>query len=227
MRGTTLKRGKLYCTGFNTQILFKHCRNCRRSTGKHCMTESICSLFASKLANVLSFLCPYALGNGDYKGLALLHKLCHAVFHIFIIKRNLGKKNHSRTLAVVTLCKSTCRSKPACISAHDFHNSHTLKVVNKAVAHKLLCNCGNKFCRTAKAGGVVGCYKVVINGFGNAHKLDIRLFKFIVYAELFHGVHGIISADIEKALDVILFKNLKKLLVNFISFYRFGKLKTA
>ena len=66
---------------------------------------------------------------------------------------------------------------------------------------------------------MIGHGKVVVNGLGNAHKFDIAAGQQAVIIQLFDGIHGIISADIEEILHFQLFQDRKDLIIN-----RFGAL---
>ena len=83
------------------------------------------------------------------------------------------------------------------------------------------------FCRGTIAGAVVGYRQIVINGLGNAHEtLRLVMCRRIIGQHL-HRIHGIISARIEQALDIMLLHDLENLLVHILMTFNLGHLETA
>ena len=61
---------------------------------------------------------------------------------------------------------------------------------------------------------MVGDAQVVVNGLGNADDLDVQLLLPKIGGELLHGVHGIVSADVEKRTDLAALQAVHDLLVH-------------
>ena len=98
--------------------------------------------------------------------LHLLHKGIH-------VKGYLGKEQHVRSLAVLSLCQGSSPCQPARVPAHDLQDGHVLLVIYKAVPDNLFCNSADILGRASVSRGMVRGCQVIVNGLGHAHEANL------------------------------------------------------
>ena len=130
------------------------------------------------------------------------------------VKRVLGQINKVGRDAVYGASDRRGGSEPARVASHYLNYGDCGEGVYRAVAYDLLHGDGNVFRRRAEAGGVVGHYKVVVNGLGNAHYTHFVIVRAGVLRKLGGGVHRIVAADVEKVADVVFSEYGKQLFVH-------------
>ena len=89
-----------------------------------------------------------------------------------LIKRNFGKKDKIRSSSANILRQRTSRREPACIATHGLDKRYIFGVVDTAIAGELGGHGRNESRRAAKAGGVIGSFEVIVDGFGHANNAN-------------------------------------------------------
>ena len=92
------------------------------------------------------------------------------------------------------------------MSAHYLDYGHRFDGVYRAVADYLLNGGCHVLRRRAEAGCVVGDRQVVVDGLGYADDPHLRASADKEGGELDDGVHGVVTANVEKGLYPVLFK---------------------
>ena len=144
----------------------------------------------------------------------LLHYLYHIIGKSIEIKSYLGQvyKVGATSISVFS-GKSRTGCQPAGMTAHYLNNGHHVGIIYIGILADLHAGSGNKFCRASEAGTMVGSEKIVVDSFGNSHNAALISYLLHVLAYLIAGIHGIVSAIIEKVPHVIFFKYLKNSLI--------------
>ena len=100
--------------------------------------------------------------------------------------------------------QSSGGGQPACITSHDFHDGNGRNGVYRTVADDLLHLGCDKLSGAAEAGSVVGAGQVVVDSLGETNHTHIVIVSGDIAAQLFDGIHGIVTADIEEVTNVVL-----------------------
>ena len=74
---------------------------------------------------------------------------------------------------------------------------------------------------------MIGECKVVINGLGASYESDGGSGDDRIIGKLLDGIHRIVSADVDEAVDLELIEHLEDLLVKFLVLIDIGELITA
>ena len=74
---------------------------------------------------------------------------------------------------------------------------------------------------------MVGKSKVVINGLGTSDETNLGAGNYSVIGKLLDGIHRVISADVDKAIDLKFIEHLEDLLVKLFVLIDVGELVTT
>ena len=201
MSGASLHQVQLNGANLASDLLLDQTLQNLGSSGKSRMAEYIHSS-ALALAQVGTIRILDALtdcNNDSIFGFQTALNICDEAVGI---KGTLAKINQLRAAAVVFTGKCCCCGQPACISAHDFDNGDCRNVINLAVTHDFGKGCRNIFSCGTKARTMVGHWQVVVDSLWCAH--NIQVFDAMladVSRQLVHGIHRVVSADIDKIPD--------------------------
>ena len=176
-----------------------------------------------QLAHIAAVCQADPLRNSNHNGLFFLQKTPYLLHKLLHIKGKLRQINEIRPFTILSLGKSGCTCEPSGIPSHDLNDSYkSLSIFQGiAVADDLLCGGSDVLGSTSVARCVIGQSQIVVNGLGNADELcGIALYNGVI-GKLFDGVHGVVAADVNKALDLQLVQDPKDLFKNFRIFMDF------
>ena len=176
------------------------------------VAENVHSAGLSAGTDVLAVCKSDTLGYRYENSGMLLESRLNVVNEALLVKYTLGKVYKVGTLAV--FCgKSGGSGKPACISAHDLDDSNRVHSINVDVAYDLADGGSDELGCTAESGSMVGSHKVVVNSLGNTYYAKLVVVGCRISRKLENGIHRIIAADIEEISDIVLFEDLKDLVI--------------
>ena len=101
------------------------------------------------------------------------------------------------------------------MASHDLDDGDRSLLIDRGIKNDLADSGSNIFCSASESGGVVREDKVVIDRFWNPNEFHTASDFFRVAGELVHGIHGVISAHVEKVTDVHLAEVVKDRRINF------------
>ena len=182
-----------------------HVRQVACGSGQLLMAEGIDIIGGtSQLADITAVLDADTLRNCDNDYILPGQKLAHLCGKLFDVKGPLRQIDQIRSVAVLSAGQCSCTGQPSGIAAHDLYDDHLLFFIREAKAvpdHFFGRGC-NVFCGTSIARRMVGQGQVVVNGLRNAHELLGLPRQNCIIRQFFDRVHGIISADINKAFNI-------------------------
>ena len=74
---------------------------------------------------------------------------------------------------------------------------------------------------------MVGYRQVIVNGLGNAHETLRLVVRCRIIGQHLHRIHGIVTARVEQALDIMLLHDLENLLIYILMSFNLGHFETA
>ena len=163
----------------------------------------------------------------DDDGLFLSYQFLYFFQKNIHIERNLRQIDQIRTFAVFTLGKYCRTGQPAGISSHDLDDRHALHLIDQTITYQFLGNGGNIFCSAAVTGRMIRTLQVIIDRLGHTDKTDQTVNCLGIIGKLFYGVHGVITADIEKCRNLQFFQNCKYFLIDSFIFTALRQLIAA
>ena len=183
----------------------------------------------AELHDVLSVRRADALGDADDDGILLLEEalaFCDKGVHI---KGKLREVDGIRAVAVLTLGERGRAGQPAGVPAHDLNDDDLAVRVSHgpAVADNLLYGGSDVLRGGAVARRVVGQREVIVDRLRAADKADLRARDNAVVRQLLDRVHRVVAADVDKAVDLEILKDLEDLLIERLVLMDLRKLVAA
>ena len=230
MGSCSLKSGELDRACLAAKACGKDVRENSCRTGKLLMSECVYVINAvAKLHDELSVSSLDTFRDTDNDGVLILQKLL-ALFYKFIdIKCDLRKINGIRTCAVFTLCKAGSACEPSCIAAHDLNDRDRAVCCEDrhTVADDFLHGSTDVLRCRAVTRCMVRQSEVIVNSLRAADETDFGACQHSVIGKLLDRIHGVISADIDEAVDFKIVKDTEDLVKCLSVLVNFRELETA
>ena len=170
-----------------------------------------------KLADKRAFRVVDPLGDADYQIGHGFQRRPHRLDKFIRIKGSFRQIDKDRIVSLKFSGKGGCGGQPSGVTSHDLNDSDRFfAVIYRGVQSDLAHRGGDVFCRASESRCVVREYQVVVDGLGDPDETDLAADLIGVCRQLAHGVHGVVSADVEKETDMILFKSLKDAGIYFV-----------
>ena len=230
MRCAALERTELDRAGLAAHLAADEIRQVRRRAGELLVAERVHIVGAAAgLAHIGAVRQADALGDGDEHGVLVLEQAAHLRQERLDVKGHFGQIDEIDALAVLALGQRGRAGEPARVAAHDLDDRDQLLLVGEAVAvaDDLLDGGGDVLRRAAVARCVVGQGEVVVDRLGHAEEALRLAGEQRVVGELLDGVHRVVAADVDEALDVELVENVEDLDVDVLILVDGGQLVAA
>ena len=155
------------------------------------------------------------------------------MFHFFHktvqIEWNLRQIDQIRSFAVTVSGKCGGGCQPAGVASHDLNNADGRFGCSEAgvVPDDLFHGCGDIFGGGAITRGMICKRQIIVDSFRNAHEFLRLIFFGGIIRQHLNSIHGVVSANIKKIFDIVLFHDLEHSVIDIFVALDRRKLITA
>ena len=145
------------------------------------------------------------------------------------IKRNFRQIDKIWSITVFCTCKCCRTGQPSCITSHDLHDrDHTL-LIGKAlcITDDFFGRRANVFGCTSETWCMISQCKVIINGLWNTKEFLLLASKNRIIRKFLYGIHRIVSANVDKRINIQAVQDFKDFLINCFIFVNLRKFETT
>ena len=226
-----LQRRQLDRTGLAAEFLCEDAAEDTGRAGQLLVTKgiNIVLVLIAELHDVLSVRRADALGDTDDNRILLLEETLTFRNESVHIKGKLREVDGVRTVAILALGECGGAGQPAGVPAHNLDDDDlSVRISHRpAVADNLLYGGSDVLRGGAVARRVVGQREVIVDRLRAADKADLRARDNAVVRQLLDRVHRVVAADVDKAVDLEILKDLEDLLIERLVLMDLRKLVAA